>query len=206
VAPRGGVNNPTSMPRSRRAWLRAALLLAFCAGGAVRPCAAQAVTAISGSPAAIARIRQEFAAIQREVPKYRRTTHEVVNFSLEGGELTGFFRGGELRKLHARLYGETWSGTEDYYFAGGQPVFVHVVSEIYREPFGEGGGVRGAVEHRYYFDGGRLIRHVRTQRPACEDLSNYDPEAETLLQRARLFAACAASADPEAPECTAPDS
>jgi hypothetical protein len=190
--------------RRRRGRIGAALLLAAFAIAGVRPCAAQAATATSGSPAAISRIRQRFAAIEREAPTYQRTTHDVFNFSLEGGELTGFFRGNELRKLAARLYGETWRGSEEYYFADGQPVFVYAAYELYHRPFGEG-GVRATVEHRYYFDGGRLIRHIRTQRPAREDLSGYDPDADTILRHSRLFAACAASADPEAPQCTAPE-
>jgi hypothetical protein len=192
------------IPRIRRGWLCAALLLAFCASGVARPCAGQAVGATSGSPAAIARIRQEFAAIRREAPGYRRTTHDVFNFSLEGGELTGFFRGDELRKLAARLYGETWRGSEEYYFAHGRLIFVHARYEVYHGLFGEG-GVRATVEHRYYFDGGRLVRHIRTQRPASEDVSGYGADEAELLRHARLFAACAASADPQAPQCTAPD-
>src|SRR5687767_14123234 len=115
-----------------------ALLLAACRLAA-RPGFAQGdVTATSGSPAAIARIRAEYAAIQREAPGYRQTAHDVWNFSLEGGELRGFYRGRELRKLSARLFGETWRGSEAYYFAGGRLIFIHVVHERYNGMFGEG--------------------------------------------------------------------
>lgn len=199
------LNANRRMLRTRRQLWMAALLLALFAGGSAPPCAAQAVTSTSGSPAAIARIRQEFAAVEREAHTYRRTTHEVLNFSIEGGELTGFFRGRELRKLHARLFGETWRGTEEYYFAGGQLIFIHVVHERYAEPFGEGGQIAARIEHRLYFDGGRLIRRLRTQSPRAEDLSMFDPEVPTLRRNAQLFAACAASADPQAPQCTAPE-
>lgn len=199
-----GVLGPA--PVIARMWFRslplaaAALLLAVCASGAD----AQAVSATSGSPQAIARIRQQFAAIEREAPAYRRTVHNVHGFSLEGGELTGFFRGGELRKLHARLFGETWRGTEELYFADGRLVFAYVVHERYDEPLS--GRVQSRIEHRLYFDGGRLIRRVRTQRPASEDLSMFDPDLPALLRDAELFAACAASPDPQAPQCTAPSS
>lgn len=188
--------------------LHLALLLAACTL-AVRPGFAQGggVTATSGSPAAIARIRAEYAATEREAPRYRQTAHDVWDFSLEGGELHGFYRGRELRKLSARLLSETWRGSEEYYFAGGQLIFIHVVHERYHQPFGVG-GIRVTIENRYYFDGGRLIRHVRTQRPsrAGEDMSVFDPELPTLLRNARLFAACAAApAGPDRPECTAPE-
>lgn len=175
-------------------------LLVLCAAGVACPSAAQAVTATSGDPAAIARIRREFAAIEREAPGYRQTRHELYGFSLEGGELTGFHRGGELRKLHACLFGETWRGTEEFYFSGGQLIFAYVVHERYDEILS--GRVQYRMEHRLYFDRGRLIRRVRTQRPTTGDQSMFDPELDALLTNARLFAACTASA---AAECTAPE-
>jgi hypothetical protein len=185
--------------------LRSALVLAAAVCAAARPAAAQAVTATSGSPAAIARIRALYAEIEREAPGYRQTTHDVWGFSLEGGELKGFYRGGELRKLSAHLYGETWQGTEDHYFSGGRLVFIHVVHGRYDEPMS--GRVRVRIEHRYYFDGARLVRYVRTQHPrSAGDMSIFDPDFEQLLEHARLFAACAAATGSEPPECTAPGS
>ncbi|HEX6367707.1 MAG TPA: hypothetical protein VF006_02165 [Longimicrobium sp.] len=165
----------------------------------------EAVSATSGDPASIARIRAEFAQIEREAPGYRQTTHELHEFSLEGGELTGFYRGRELRKLHARLYGETWRGTEEYYFAGGRLIFIHTVQERYDQPFGQ---VQRTIEHRFYFDDGTLIRSIRTVRPTAGagDLSMFDPELPVLLRNAELFAACAAAAGSNPPECTAPES
>jgi hypothetical protein len=69
--------------------IRLDLLLATCIAAAANPGYAQdAVTATSGSPAAIARIRAEYAAIQREAPRYRQTEHDVYDFSLEGGNST----------------------------------------------------------------------------------------------------------------------
>ncbi|HEU4884408.1 MAG TPA: hypothetical protein VFT45_19280 [Longimicrobium sp.] len=177
------------------------------ASAAVRPAPAQdAVSATGGSPAAITRIRAQFAEIQRDAPRYRQTKHDVHDFSLEGGELMGFYRGGELRKLHARLFGETWRGTEDYYFADGRLIFIHTVQERYDEPLS--GRVRWTIEHRFYFDGGRLIRRIRTVRPAPgrgDDLSDYDPDVPVLLRKAELFAACAAASGDNPPQCTAPE-
>jgi len=174
-----------------------------CAVSAARPIAAQPeVTATSGSPAAIARIRAEFAAIEREAPGYRRTTHDLWDFSLEGGVLHGFYRGSELRKLTARHFGETWRGSEEYYFAGGRLIFVLVVQERYDEPLS--GNVRWRTEHRFYFDEDRLVRHVRTQRPDDADLSLFDPEPARVTRQAELFAACAAAEGAEPPSCTAP--
>lgn len=181
------------------------LLVAIASSTAVPAVGQQAVTATSGSPVAIARIRAAFAEIEREAPAYRRTAHELHHFSLEGGELTGFYRGRELRKLHARLFGETWQGTQEYYFADGRLIFIYVVHERYDEPMS--GRVQWTIEHRFYFDGGRLIRRIRTVRPSggSEDLSMFDPELPELLRQAELFAGCAAAAGSDPPECTAPE-
>lgn len=181
-----------------------ALLVAACVSAAARPCIAQAVSATSGSPAAIATIRQQYARIEREAPGMRRTTHDVENFSLEGGVLHGLFAGRELRKLTAQLYGETWRGKETFYFADGRIFFIHTVVQRYDGPMS--GRVVATVEHRFYFDEGRLIQRVRTQRPVTgEDMSAYDQGLPSLLRDAGLFAACAASTAADPPECTAPD-
>lgn len=189
------------MPRLRT--LAPLVLLAATA----RPCPAQAVTATSGNPGVIAAIHVELETAERELPTYRETRHHVHGFSLEGGELRGFFRGEELRKVSVRLYSEMWQGHEDYYFAEGRLIFARVIHERYRELFGTE-GPRATVEHQFWFQDGEAIRHVRTQRPspAWEDLSVYDRPADLVHRNARLFAGCAAApAGPDAPECTAPE-
>jgi hypothetical protein len=94
---------------------RAVLVAASIALAAAHPAVAQAVTATSGDPRVIARVRARFAEIEREAPTYRRTTRELQGFSLEGGKLVGFYRGSELRKLSAHHYGESGEATEEYY-------------------------------------------------------------------------------------------
>jgi len=184
-----------------RHFARAILVAASIALGAHPADAQQAVTATSGDPGTIARIRALFAEIQREAPTYRQSKREIQGFSLEGGEIVGFYRGSELRKLAAHHYGESGEATEEYYFSDGRPVFVYVVDLRYDELMS--GRVRFRTEDRYYFDGGRLIRHVRTP-PADEDEEEaFAPDLPDLLEVAKAFAACAAATGPEPPECTA---
>jgi|GEM_PF-1176731 len=188
--------------------VRPALVLAACTLATAHPVEAQeAVTATSGEPGVIARIRALFAEVEREASTYRRATRDLQGFSLEGGELVGFYRGSELRKLAAHHYGETGAATEAYYFSDGRPMFIHIVDVTYDEPLS--GRVRYRTEDRYYFDGGRLIRHVHTPDPKQDDdeeTGPSDPPApEFLLKVAEQFAACAASTGAEPPQCTAPD-
>jgi hypothetical protein len=192
-----------------RSWrfARTVLVAAACTLAAVHPIdAQQRVTATSGDPGVIARIRAQFAEIEREAPTYRRTTHELQGFSLEGGKLVGFYRGSELRKLAAHHYGESGEATEEYYFSNGRPVFIYVVDSRYDELLS--GRVRYRTEDRYYFDGGRLVRRVHTPDPARDDEEDPpmpDPDLPDLLKTAERFAACAAATGSEPRECTAPD-
>jgi hypothetical protein len=178
------------------------VLLALCV---TRPAAAQdRVTATSGDAAVIAQIRARFAEIGRESSTYRQTTRRLDGFSLEGGELKGFFRGAELRKLEVRFYGEMGRAREEYYFAGDSLFFVYTVHEAYTEPLS--GKVRVTVEHRYYFHGGRLIRRIVTKWPRDEHEWFTDGDSvPDLLANAKLLRACAAARSAEPPECTAPE-
>jgi hypothetical protein len=188
------------MRRIRRAY-RIGALLALCAG--VPAAAQENVTASSGDPAVIARIRARFAAIERESPTYRQTSRDLRGYSLEGGQLEALFHGDELRKLTARFYGEMWRGREEYYFWADSLFFVYAVVEGYDRPLS--GDVRVTAEHRYYFHDGRLIRRVFTQRPRDEDAGPYakGETASELLANAKMFRACAAARAAVPPECVA---
>jgi hypothetical protein len=181
---------------------RCCCLAVLCAGSVAS--AQDAVTATSGDPAAITRIRAVFTEVQRDTARYRHTKHGLYNFSLEGGELDGYYDGAELRKLTAELSGETGRQSEEFYFSGGRLVFIHVVRERYDRPMS--GRVRVRIEHRLYFDNDRLIRRIRTQSPSgLGDLSWLDPKLSDLLTSVKLLTACAATTSSEPPECTAPD-
>ena len=178
-------------------------LAVLCASGSAA--AQDSITATSGSASAIARIRAAFAATERDALRFRRTTHDLDGFSLEGGVLDAFYDGKQLRKLSARLFGETWRGTESYYFSAGRLVFIHVVHERYDRPMS--GRVRARLEHRFYFDNDQLIRRVRTQSPrhSVTDLSSFDPDVTDLLTSSTLYAACAAAVGPEPEACKGPE-
>lgn len=161
------------------------------------------VTATSGDPARIAAIRAHFNTVERELPGYRRASRELDGFSLEGGNVEGAFNGDDLRKITARHSGESWRGTEEYYFRDGALVFVYVVHEVYDEETMS--RVDARVEHRLYYDGGRLIRRIRTVHPASypHDLSPRDPDLEQVPVDAKQFAECVRATEAEPAACVA---
>ena len=155
---------------------------------------AQAVTATSGDPNVIATIQATSTAIDRDTARFRRTEHEMRDYSAEGGTLAGFYDGTRLQKLSAYLTGHSGILTQHLYYSTDQLVFVHSTYEQYE--------TRSRIEHRIYLNGGAPIRRIVTQslaRPTAE-VASWDPLPE-LLGRVKHFAECAAAT---APTCIAP--
>jgi hypothetical protein len=159
------------------------------------------VSATSGSPAAIAHIRAVVDSVERSVSRYRQTTHELEGFSLEGGEVRGFYEGTQLRKLTARYYGETYRTTEKYYFTAGEPVFIFVVWERYDRPMSGRAAVR--QEHRFYLASGQPIRIIRSETLKNANYeSDVDFDVAELLSDLKPLMACAADPKKGARACT----
>jgi len=159
------------------------------------------VSATSGSPAAIAHIRAVVDSVERNASRYRQTTHELDGFSLEGGEVRGFYEGTQLRKLTAHHYGESARWTEEVYFGAGEPVFIFTVTERYDSPLRKRVGVRR--ENRFYLQNGQAIRIVRSQIPKAStyDFPDDDDVAD-LLSDLKPLMACAADPKKDARACT----
>ena len=182
----------------RAVWSLMLIASAFVSQTAV---AQQSVSARSGSPAAIAHIRAVVDSVERNVNRYRQTTHELDGFSLEGGEVRGFYEGTQLRKLIAHHYGESARWTEEIYFGAGEPVFIFTVTERYDSPLRNHVGVRR--ENRFYLENGQPIRIVRSQIPKAStyDFPDDDDVAD-LLSDLKPLMACAADPKKDARACT----
>jgi hypothetical protein len=164
----------------------------------------QTVSATSGSLRELAGIRARFAAIERELPTSRVVAHAIHDFSTEGGELRAYFRGAELQKLRARYFDESGRAREEYYFANGELVFMYRVDERYDQPLS--GRVNRRMEHRYYLNGGQLIRRIRTPaRSGSDEFGDDFASAEELRRNATLFARCATATGANPKECYAPE-
>ena len=170
---------------------QAALLGALVCGAA--NASPQAVTATSGDPAVIAVIERSVTATDRDPMRFRRTEHELLEYSAEGGTLVALYDGGSLQKLSAYLSGESGSLTQHLYFDADRLVFVESVYDQYE--------TKSRVAHRIYLSADQPIRRARTQSQAAptEAVASWDPLPETL-GRVKELVACAASV---LPTCTA---
>lgn len=108
----------------------------------------------------IVKIRAEVAAINKGVSKYTKTTKDVEGISLEGAEATYYRSAKNLRKITAKMYGETYNATGEFYYADGELIFAYLKHNQYDTQIGldKPPKVIRVEEQRYYFANGDLIR------------------------------------------------
>jgi hypothetical protein len=124
----------------------------------------------------IAVIRAEVAAINKSAAKYTKKTKNVDDISLEGTEATYYVSGRGLKKIVARIYGESYNATGEYYFTGEELIFAFVKFNKYDRPLGSGGRspkVARTEEQRFYFSGGNLIRLLIGKKELKPDDERY---------------------------------
>lgn len=122
-------------------------------GDVLRPASAN----IPQKKDSISPIRERYAAVNKNLAKYRVVKKELAGFSTEGGELSAYFDGPEIVKIATTNNGETNSFFEEFYYSGGKLIFVYRKQEIYNEPMTK---VARTKESRFYFGDGQLIRWV----------------------------------------------
>ena len=109
----------------------------------------------------ITAIRAEVAATNKAAAKYSKKTKNVDNISLEGAQATYYVSGKGLKKIVAKMYGESYNATGEFYYQGEDLIFAFVKFNKYEMPIGSGGKspkIVSTEEQRLYFAGGDLIR------------------------------------------------
>ncbi len=84
----------------------------------------------------IVKIRAEVAAIEKGAAKFTKTTKDVEGVSLEGTEATYFYSKGDLRKITAKMYGETYNATGEFYYRDGEMIFAFLKHNQYDTQIG----------------------------------------------------------------------
>lgn len=79
----------------------------------------------------IASIRAEVNLINKSASKYQKKTLPVEGVSLEGTEATYFTSGRGLKKITAKIYGETFRSTAELYYSGEELIFAYRRLERY---------------------------------------------------------------------------
>lgn len=149
----------------------------------------------------ISSIRERYAAVNKNLAKYRVVRKELSGFSAEGGELVAYFHGASVVKVVATHLGETGRSLEEFYYRGGELVFVFYRRETYDAPMS--GKVSKTAEERFYFAGGRLIRWLDSRgRAVAPGRGEYREAQARYLDSSRRFVEGALSPNStiEAPE------
>jgi hypothetical protein len=104
----------------------------------------------------IAAIRTDVSLINKNAAKYDKKTKSFEDLSLEGSEATYFLSGRGLKKIVAKIYGESFRATSELYYSGEELIFVFQRVERYSN--GLGSKVGRIEEKRLYRSGGKTIR------------------------------------------------
>lgn len=114
----------------------------------------------------------------------------LSGFSAEGGELTAYFSSDTLRKIDARIYGETGRAHEEYFFRAGEAYLVLDTEDRYTHLPSR--NVTRTTRTRTSFNGDRLIEWIdskgQKRAPASKEA---DDLARAVLWMAHAFVECA---------------
>jgi hypothetical protein len=131
-------------------------------------------------------IRQQYAAINKGLTKYKKVKKKLSGFSLEGGDLVAYLDGPAVVKIVANHYGEGGKATEEYYYWKGKLIFVYRKDYHYDKPMS--GKVVRTEENRFYFDNGRLIRWINESgKPVASDTTEYQQKQDENLETSNKF-------------------
>ena len=108
----------------------------------------------------IVEIRSQVAAINKGAAKYKKVTKDVDDISLEGAQATFYRSGDDLRKITAKMYGETYKATGEFYYRDGKLIFGYIRHSQYDTQIGLSKPVKviRVEDQRYYFKDGELIK------------------------------------------------
>ncbi len=129
----------------------------------------------------IVAIRAEVNLINKNAPKYQKSTKDIDGLSLEGTRATYFTSGKGLKKITAKIYGETFRATTELFYSGEEMIFAFQRLERYdthvaADPPPK---VASIVETRVYFANAGAIRVLRgTKRLLKSDVLFEEAEME----------------------------
>lgn len=132
----------------------------------------------------IASIRAEVDLINKAAPKYQKKTKSVEGISLEGTEATYFISGRGLKKVTAKMYGETFRATAEIYYSGEEVIFAYRRVERYDTQIAmkPPPKVVKIIETRVYFSGGDVVKVLDGKKQLAEASVEFAEAAEEIKE------------------------
>lgn len=139
----------------------------------------------------IAAIRTEVQAINKGAAKYTKKTKNLYDLSTEGAEVTYYTSGKGLKKVIAKIYGESGNKTNEYFYQGEDLIFVFEKLNHYDKPIGVTNSpkVVRVEETRAYFEGGKCIRLLNGKKTIRADTIEFDEQIYQIVEVADLIKA-----------------
>jgi len=131
----------------------------------------------------VVKIRAEVAAINKGISKYTKTTKDVEDVSLEGTEATYYHSAKVLKKITAKMFGETYNATSEFYYSNGELIFAFVKRNRYDTQVGMDAPpkVVSSEEQRFYFAGGELIRMLIGKKELKSGSEKYSELKDEII-------------------------
>lgn len=137
----------------------------------------------------ITAIRTKVAAINKSAKSYTKKTKDVEDISLEGTEATFYSSRLSLKKVTAKMYGETFNATGEFYYESGKLLFAFVKHNQYDTQIGmeKAPKVVKVEERRYYFGDDGLIRLLVGKKELKAGDENYDELKDSAISIGEKF-------------------
>jgi hypothetical protein len=131
-------------------------------------------------------IKAQFSTINNNIRYYKKVVRDDAGQTTEGGEATGYFKDGEIKKITTIYYGETGKASEEYYFFDKKLIFYYSFTQRYEKPFYIGKvKIVSKNEDRYYFDDGSIIKYINKpiKKIAPDELVKTASETQNDVKR-----------------------
>ena len=160
------------------------LLIVILAAG-TQVCPAQTASLIS-------EIRAEVGKINADLPTYAKRVKTALGVSLEGAEATYYHGGKNLKRVSAKLYGETYNAVLDLYYRGDVLFFAYQKLNRYDTQIGMQPPpkvVRSEEKRLYFSADGLAVLKIGQTDVKQEDIRWREAEEEIVEVADRLKAA-----------------
>lgn len=143
------------------------------------------------SVASIRSINGKVASINKGVKKYKKVKKDVMGLSTEGGEATFYHDRSVLKKITAKIYGETFNTVGNLYFEKGQPLYYEMRENRYDTQISLNKPVKvvKVTSEKYYFSDGKLVRIYVGNKIIKKSSLRYTELKDAMMETAEALKA-----------------
>lgn len=134
----------------------------------------------------VAMIRADVQQINGASSKYGKKTKNVDDISTEGAAVTYYTSGKGIKKITAKIYGETGNTTNEYFYRGEELIFAFQKANYFDKPI-DGGRAPKVIkveEIRAYFEGGKCIRLLSGKKIVKPGTIEFDEQVYAIGETA----------------------